>query len=592
MKRLFASGAAAALLFLACATNPPGPGPAPAAAGRPRAILISFDGLAGTRLARLMKEGKLPAFSRLAARGFSAERSVPPTPSLTSVSHVTIATGALPRDTGIVSNTFLDRIKGFPERISGFDAPIRVETLWEAARRQGKRVGVVTFPGTDGKTPARTADWAMTYVNDAVVKSSVEMVPETAWKPGEDRPAGSFSPARRVTLAFGKTAHALTLVALDETDDGRVNYDHLRVEPEAGEKADVTAGDWFPAEVSGEEGRTGAWCKLLSLAPDLSRVEVYMGGLYRSAAYPDELRRELDEKVGFWPGGPDDKTFGADSPRPEGFLEQAERFADFFTRADVLAIARPDWDLLLLYQPEVDEVGHELLLADPRQEGYSPERAAKLSALIDRAYAAADRALDRIDRALSPGDSIFVTSDHGMVPIWSEISVNEILRAEGFYKRMPDGKVDPASTAAAATSGGIAHVYLNASAPAGTLEKIEKSLAAFRVAGEAPWDRIVRRAEAGPLGLDAPESGDLIAIAKPGYSLSMSLAKDGNPVKRPGANGMHGYVNSYPDLDASFLSAGPGIARGRAAEIKSWQIAARIAKALAIAPPRNAAPSE
>jgi predicted AlkP superfamily pyrophosphatase or phosphodiesterase len=551
--------------------------------------MISFDGVSGTRLARLMSTpGKLPAggYARLAERGLFAERARPPTPALTAVSHVTLATGALPWQTGIVSNTMLDRTKPFPATISGFDAPIRADTLWEAARRQGKRVGSMLFPGADGQTPARSADWGMVYVNEPIVSAKLQTPDAAAWKAADGTERGSFSPPRRLTVAFGKTAHTVTFAALDSSDDGRVNYDRLRVEPEAGAPSEVAAGDWFPVEVRGEKGRTGAWCKLLSLAPDLSKSEIYIGGLYGNAAYPEELRRSLDDGIGFWPGPPNDRVFGAGSAHPEVYLEQAERFSDFLTEADLLAIARPDWDLLLLYQPEVDSVEHEFLLADPRQEGYSPERSAMFQGFIDRTYATADRELDRIERALAPEDSLFVVSDHGMTPVWTDIAFNEILRRGGFLRRA-EGRVDASSAAMATLHSGIAHVYVNPGAPASTLEGIEKLLSGFQVEGESPWDRIVRRADARPLGLDAPESGDLIVLAKPGFVLSSRSRKE--VVGKPPDLGAHGYRNAYPDVDASFVCAGPGIPHGRVAEVRNWDIAARVARALGIKPPRDAA---
>jgi predicted AlkP superfamily pyrophosphatase or phosphodiesterase len=552
--------------------------------------MISFDGVSGTRLTRLLSEpGKLPAggYARLAERGLLAERMQPPTPSLTAVSHVTLATGALPWQTGIVSNTILNREKPFPATISGFDAPIRAETLWEAARRQGKRVGSMLFPGADGKTPARSADWGMVFVTDPIVAAKLQTPDAAAWKAADSPEHGSFSPGRRLTLSFGKTAHAVTFAALDSTDDGRVNYDRLRVEPEAGAPSEVVPGDWFPVEVRGEEGRTGAWCKLLSLSPDLSKAEIYIGGLYRNAAYPEDLRRSLDERIGFWPGPPNDHVFGAGSAHPEIYLEQAERFSDFLTAADLVAIARSDWDLLLLYQPEVDSVEHEFLLADPRQAGYSPERSVRFQGFIDRIYATADRELDAIERALTPEDSLFVVSDHGMTPVWTDIALNEILRQGGFVRRNAEGRVDASSSAVATIHSGIAHIYVKAGAPAGTLEGIEKVLSGFQVDGESPWDRIVRRADARPLGLDAPESGDLIVLTKPGIVLSArSRAK---VVGKPLDLGAHGYRNAYPDIAASLVCAGPGIPHERIGEVRSWDIAARVARALGIAPPKNAA---
>jgi hypothetical protein len=52
--------------------------------------------------------------------------------------------------------------------------------------------------------------------------------------------------------------------------------------------------------------------------------------------------------------------------------------------------------------------------------------------------------------------------------------------------------------------------------------------------------------------------------------------------------GGHGYRAAYRDLDATFLAAGPGVPRGRVEEISSMTIAARMAAALGIEPPRQA----
>jgi predicted AlkP superfamily pyrophosphatase or phosphodiesterase len=590
----FAAATAVAVLLLpAGRPGPPGAAPFPsAAAPASRAVLVSFDGVSGEGLARLLEEpGKLPhgGFRRIAERGLFARRSRPPSPSLTAVSHVTHVTGALPEKTGIVSNEMLDRSKPFGAKLSGFDAPIRAETLWQAARRQGRRTGVVLYPGADGKATGRRADWGMNFVNVPLATPSLQAIARESWRDDAGAVRG-FSPSRTITLAFRPTAHTVTLVALDTTDDGRTNYDRLRVEPETGAASDARPGDWFPVEVRGAKGRTGAWCKLLLLAPDLAATEVYLGGLHANEAYPEEFRRALDERAGFWPGRPDGVAFGAESARPESYFEQADRLAEFLTRATLLALARPDWDLLLAYQPEVDEVSHEFFLADPRQEGYSPERAARFAGWVDAAYALADRSLDRIEKALAPGDAIFVTSDHGMVPLLTAVFPNEILRQAGYLRLAADGKIDPGSAAVAIAGSGVANVYLNpATVPAGALDAIEKRFTDFRVEGESPWDRVVRRADAADLGLDAPESGDLILLARPGVSVSMRVVP-GRSIGRPSEYGGHGYRNVFPPLDATFLAAGPGIARERVEEFPSWRIAARLCRFLRIEPPRDASP--
>ena len=582
-RRAFLAVALAAVVLGGALASPP-------EAAR-RAVLISFDAVAGQRLERLLADpSQLTAggYRRIAARGVIARRSVPPTPALTAVSHIVIATGALPQVTGIVSNTMLDRSKPFGATISGFDAPIRADTLWEAARRQGKRVGVVLYPGADGKTPSRTADWAITWPGDPSTRGKLWPLAAASWQGADDAAEKSFSPARRVTLAFGSTGHEVSAVAIDSSDDGQVNYDHLRIEPEAGAAIDAKPGDWFPAEIRAENGRTGAWCKVLSLSADLSKVEIYVGPLGRNTGYPKEFVREIDARVGFWPGAPDERSFPPDSERGAILLEQADRLAAYITREQLYAIARPDWDLLLCYQPEVDEISHEFLLTDPGQPDFTWERAARFGAIVDRAYAIADRSLDGIERALAETDSIFVTSDHGMTPVWTEIFPNEILRHAGFLHADAKRQIDPSSSAVAVVDAGIAHIYLNAGVERSALDRIEALFAAFRVRGESPWEKIVRREEAGPYGQNAPESGDLIVLLKPGFHFSRRLPESESPVGVPTEHGAHGYSNAYPQLHASFLAAGPGIAHEKLESINSWQIAARVAAALGIDPPRNA----
>lgn len=580
----------AALLRCAPAA-PPRTVASPAPAGG-RAVLISFDGVAGERLERMLGDPtKLPsgAFRRLAARGFHAVRSVPPTPSLTAVSHITHVTGALPQVTGIVANTMLDPTKPFGSTISGFFAPIRAETLWQAARRQGKRVGVMLYPGADGNGPERTADWMMTWPGDPLAPGRLHAVPGVAWKPvaAADAPR-SFSPARRAVLAFEQTPHAVAVLALDATDDGRVDYDRLLVLPESGERREVRVGEWFPVEVSSADGRTGAWCKLLTLAPDLGAAEIYVGPLSRTTGTPREWVNRLDREIGFWPGVPDTDVFGEASSRPEVFLEQTDRLVDFLTRADLLAISRNDWDLLLVYQPEVDETSHEFLLVDPAQSRFTPERSARFLGFVEKSYALAERSLDAIEKALAPSDSLFVTSDHGMTAIFADIAINSILRDAGLVTVDEKDRAAPSSPVIAVTSSGIANIHRNPAADRAALDRAERVLRDFRVDGRSPFDRIVRREDAGDLGLNAPESGDLIVLARPGFLFLESAT--GKPVRESRSYGGHGYRNVYPQVDATFFAAGPGISRKRVEKIGSWQIAARVANALGIAPPRQAAP--
>ena len=123
-------------------------------------VLLSLDGAGTEVLHQLYREGALPAggFARFFQDGEVADRLIPVDPALTATNHISLATGYAAGRTGIVGNNF--HVAGTPwlDTVSGFAAPIGTETLWEAARRQGKRVGVLTWPGADDKGPRRRGD--------------------------------------------------------------------------------------------------------------------------------------------------------------------------------------------------------------------------------------------------------------------------------------------------------------------------------------------------------------------------------------------------------------------------------------------------
>ena len=56
-------------------------------------------------------------------------------------------------------------------------------------------------------------------------------------------------------------------------------------------------------------------------------------------------------------------------------------------------------------------------------------------------------------------------------------------------------------------------------------------------------------------------------------------------VFRPHANGAHGYRNTYPSLDASFLALGPSIRASRPEHVSLLDVVALVAEALGIETP-------
>ncbi len=549
-------------------------------------MVISFDGLGGVRLNELLSQGKLTAggFSTIAERGLLAGRAVDITPSLTPAAHIAAITGALPARNGIVANHFREAGSPFGAATTGFLAPIETETLWEAAQRQGRRVGVLLYPGADGTDARRHGDFGLTWPDRPAKASAFVTLDSAGWTAGGETDAASFSPVRRTTVDVavpgGRTVR-LDILARDTTDDGVVDYDTLIVARPGEPEAKVKRLGWFAVEAPGEGGPFTAWCRVVALEPTLAHVVVYVGGFFAVPAYPADFRARFEAEVGGWPGPPDAAVVNAGPPE-EGDAageEQAQRLAEYLTRAIVFTIRNERWDLLVAYQPLVDEIEHHF---EPGPRGGSAEA-------VVRSFQTADRCVAAMLAALSARDSLFILSDHGMVALEKSVDLERYLEEKGWtIARKAPGPGGPRAAQVCASSG-IAHVYVDpALAPEARAESsaaLARDLAGLSALPGNIVDAIVPREALDPLGLDNPRSGDVVVLLRPGIEFVHSRP---SVLSVPKNRGGHGYRNTAPVLDATFAAIGPGIAPSRPATVSLLEVASRAARALGIDPPRGA----
>lgn len=144
------------LLVAACSggagqTSDPTASKPPTAARRPRAILISVDGLmpevyTNPDAHRL----KVPTLRRLVAEGAWASEVRSVMPAVTYAAHTTLATGVWPDRHGIVGNLIFDPLEVDDFAWFWYDEDIKVPTLWSAATDAGRRVAVIGWPASVG----------------------------------------------------------------------------------------------------------------------------------------------------------------------------------------------------------------------------------------------------------------------------------------------------------------------------------------------------------------------------------------------------------------------------------------------------------
>lgn len=571
------------------------PEPASVAGAQPhRVILISLDGAGNSVLQDLYKQGALRkgGFERFFRDGQVADGLVPVDPTQTSTNHISLATGYPPAATGIVGNLFHPGGLPSSERGNGFDAPIGTETLWEAARRQGRKAGVLGWPGADANGERRTADWGLVVPNTAEHLPQVITLSRADWKPGPDAKTSA-----RVTVGNEKDGptQTLDLVAVDSTDDGQVNYDGVTLPEEPGRPGGpLQVGKWGHVTWTLPNGTGASRLKLLALAPDLSSASLFVDGIYLTTAYPEEFASALTRRGLDRPGPPDNGSLSAGWQGKPGidigtWTEQAEHLAAFLGESLRTAAARTDWDLLMGYFPVIDQAGHRLLLVDKRQPDFSPERQDELARARTRVWQAVDEELEKLIAGLDlTRTTVVLVSDHGMLPVHTAVDPNALLAEAGLLAK---------KEAYVIGDSGAAHVYLEAGATgadtaagAGILADLASRFAAWRIEGEAPIEKVVSRQEAARMGLDHPNSGDLVLFAREGYVFrQLPNGKSAAPAPVYGA---HGHLSSRPEMHGIYMALGAGVTPGAGRTMRATEVASRVAAWLGISPPQRQAVAE
>jgi hypothetical protein len=531
----------------------------------PRVVLISLDGATPGLVHEFVRDGTLPrdrGLGLLMRTGLSAERNVTVNPSLTAAAHIAMSTGSTAARNDVPSNTFHLVASPFASTISGFGAPIggytftnhgpeesaspTAEPLWLALRAARMKVVTATFPGGDG-ADIRVPGLNPSPIIQSAAKRTVDYtVPFGAFDgPNSSRgaPAGArgfvlsasnFAEAAPATVAqltaagktfFGKVmqttapvetitafsgpagGRAISVAALDTTNDGVTNYDTLVFFDQAGiQPGPFTLPSTGPAYVKASEQRAGRFFiegsgnksgvafYVSFLAPDLSTVRYSRTSanfIPRNAPVLADVD-DINNNVGFWAPQPDfripERLSPGYDPFPDLELEAiyedlVRTFVDYQTRVALRAMARvPDADLAMIYIEQPDGSTHQFLLTDPRQPSdprdptsiganQDPAKRARYMNYLRAAYRAANGAVESIIQAVGtdgrgrPLSDIIVVSDHGFAPFHTAVNMSAFLASRGF---------DPAKVRAI-TSGPAAHIYISLKGrePNGVVERSE-----------------------------------------------------------------------------------------------------------------------
>jgi predicted AlkP superfamily pyrophosphatase or phosphodiesterase len=252
------------------------------------------------------------------------------------------------------------------------------------------------------------------------------------------------------------------------------------------------------------------------------------------------------------------------SYQPEGVNDE------FVTTAAAWLVQEERPRLLLIHLVAVDEAQHKTGL-------WSKDT-------VD-AIEATDQRLSRIVEATKTAGTFaettfLVASDHGFAPVTRAVRPGALLREAGLVQVDAQQKVT-ASRASVVTSAGQAYVYLEGGAP-GSGETVRRAFDAQAARPDGGIARIYDRAAIGAAKGD-PEAF-LALEAQPGTTFVAGYA---GPYLAPSTTtrATHGYDPNRPEMQASLLALGKGIAHGKIEGARLIDLAPTIAAWLGLSLP-------
>lgn len=589
------------------------------------------------------RAGELPNIRALMSRG-AWGYSIPVFPGHTPTNTATLVTGATPRVHGVSDGAM--RTEGYPLKMvskNGFSSVAKlVPPIWYTLEERGFTVSLLSMPGStppelkQGTTiRGRWGGWGVDF--PALIFQSLDK--EFMFQQGLDHrafgfgaelttfssarePRGwkialprSFNPPREVELtAWGKTLFGLVY---DSTDDGTENYDRVLFSwDKAAPLIDLHEGErgpWHKAELRWEtkndynihSPKNMEWERELSAIPvntdlflrviklgkkDFFRIRVFYNNLNEYVVQPADLASEFLEAVGpmvdFVDNYPPQLIYFPEDKA--AFLDEADLSLRWHRDMLRYLLHHTDSDVVIqnIYTPNQMHTSRWWLsYLDPKSPRYhevSEAARERLWVEVKEMYRKIDAILGEALAAADEDTVVVLSSDHGAVPLFREVRLNNLFAKKGWLRFTVDPKTGETSIDWKNTQvvylqmcniyvnpAGLEQPFRRASGPA--YEKLRKEVAQAVAelkddTGVAPLERAVNWEKAVELGLPDTRVGDLIVANRSSYNWVEEVTSDLMVFKNSLKGGYKQAVLAAdePGMWTPFVIAGPGVKHGYA----------------------------
>jgi predicted AlkP superfamily phosphohydrolase/phosphomutase len=372
--------------------------------------------------------------------------------------------------------------------------------------------------------------------------------------------------------------------------------------------------------------------KLVELSSSGKRIKIYQSQVWpvEGWSFPSFISKELTESIGpylEYIGPHCVSSFWIDL---ETYLEEIKYQALWIGRASKLLMEKYDWDLYMNQWHAIDHIQHIIWGGiDPICPSYLPDSADYWWTILGKVYQYADEMVGMIMEQADEETFVVVVSDHGHVAALKPLYLNNALIKAGLLKtkKGKDGEmmIDWSKTKAIAHLTNFVSVNLRGRDPQGIVDPKEFELVRDEImdtlynikdpeTGKHPLALILRKEEAGIIGMWGERIGDIVYMDRDAYSQTNIITDDlsviGEAEKitsiREGGGMEEGTYPDWPlnrsrhgdkvptakfskgNVSGVFIMTGPRLKKGyKRNPIGLVDVAPTLAYMLDIAPPKN-----
>lgn len=543
-------------------------------------LFLGLDAAMPDLIKKFVNEGKMPNTERLMKRGvFTRLETV--FPPLTAAAWTAIVSGAGAGTNGVPSLMVKHQGEELNSWHTSFDRnEVLCETLWDVAKRMGKKTALINWPVTfplgaiteeDGVQLAGALNPPFRYfymplwdvASSAVFSDQLlrcNQIPGRAVQVQTRKAEGwsNLPDSHREILEFEITVpptyvegYKMNVIIYASTEEG---YDKMLISESKDASqalADIKTGhhgSWivknFKANDYQRDGRFRF--QLLDLSKDGRNFKLYQSAINMAEAYsvPASLTSEVEAVAGCFMEVDDPWAFMDGWMSDKAYIQQLGMHANWWGNATRYILENKEWDLAFTWVGTIDHIEHVLYGGiEPKARVYDPSKADWCMEMISKAYMQVDANIGKILRSVDLDNTyIVIISDHGFTHLDWNPYVKEHLSRNGLLDYVLDLSTDDPSnlsvnwetTKCHPLEPGHAHIFVNLKGrdPHGIVDpedyakvqqEIIRALMEMRdpETGESVVALAITKEEAGTLGIfEGPgydRIGDVVYAWKPGY---------------------------------------------------------------------------